>query len=67
MIGQPKGDYILGLYNVNGGKVMSSRITHDGNNGVRSIRLINSLPKGAYYLQIVDPGMNIKICKVIIL
>jgi hypothetical protein len=66
MIGQPKGDYILNLYNVSGGKVMTSRITHDGNNGVRSIDLIKSIPKGVYYLQIAAPGMNTKICKILI-
>jgi hypothetical protein len=58
MYGQLKGDYFINLYNSNAEKMMSSRITHDGNDAVRSIPLNKNLPTAVYYLEISDPGKN---------
>ncbi|MEO8406311.1 MAG: T9SS type A sorting domain-containing protein, partial [Chitinophagaceae bacterium] len=66
MYGQRKGDYIANLYNIHGGKVMSTRLSHDGNNSVRSINLEAKLPAGIYYLEIINPGMEKTTLKIII-
>ena len=66
MYGQVKGDYILNLYNTSGEKVMSSRITHSGNDAVQSITLDKNLSNAFYYLEIRDPEKNKQILKVLI-
>ncbi len=58
MYGQGKGEYIINLFKINGEKVMSNRMSHSGNDVVRSIDLTKNLPAGIYYLEITDPEKN---------
>ena len=46
MVGQAAGDYIISLYNTGGEKVYYGKITQDGNNGTRTIKLNSSLLSG---------------------
>jgi hypothetical protein len=67
MYGQSKGDHILNLYNIHGVKVHAVRVTHDGNDVVRSVGLDRKLPSGVYYLEISDPGKNKEMLKILIM
>ena len=64
--GQPKGNHMISLYNLQGGKVMSTQIIHDGHDGVRMIRLDKNFTSGIYYLEIKGPDNHKQICKVLI-
>ncbi len=66
MIGQLKGDHLIYLYNINGEKLMSTRITHDGGDAIKRIRLNQYLQNGIYYLEINDPEKNKKTIKIFI-
>lgn len=46
MYGQLKGDYIINLYDIHSEKVMSNKITHNGNDKVISVDLDKNLPNG---------------------
>jgi hypothetical protein len=63
--GQPKGDYVLSLYNLNGEQVMRMSIVHDGNDGVRNIYVNKDLPGGAYYLALTDANKNNQTIKIL--
>lgn len=55
MRGQIKGKYIINLYSTKSEKIMTSSITSDGTDAVRSIYLVKKIPNGIYYLEITDP------------
>lgn len=66
MAGQLKGNHLIDLYSVQGEKVMSTRLAHDGNDAVKSVYLNRNLQSGVYYLEISDPKMNKTIVKIVI-
>jgi hypothetical protein len=65
MNGQPKGEYVVGIYNNIGERVMISTIIHDGSNSVKTIPL-NRLPQpGTYYMEVIGPGNKSKTFKLL--
>jgi hypothetical protein len=66
MNGQLKGEHEINLFSFDGVKVLSKKITHDGNDAVIIINLDNRLTPGMYYLRIFDPLLNGETLKVMI-
>jgi hypothetical protein len=66
MYGQAKGEYVVNLFDPNGKKIKTSKISHDGIDAIRSIGLDQNLSYGNYYLEVDGLGGNKKTIKILV-
>ncbi len=57
---QPKGVYLLQLYNSGGQKVFQNQLSHNGGSTTQAIALPSGIIKGVYQLRINNDGKNTK-------
>ncbi len=65
LINQPAGDYGIRLYNNGGQVLMSKQVNHAEGTSTEKINWNYNLAHGTYYLEVVLPGGNKKVIKVL--